>query len=131
MKRVVSGAVVVMMMLVLVACGGGGDKSGENPVVGLWKLTDGAVGGKTMTISSLDEMMGTTLSTMTIELQANGKAVVSVEMSGEKLENKGDWEQDGDTITVTTEAETLDCTYDADKGELSTLSQGATLIFKK
>ncbi|MCR5134732.1 MAG: hypothetical protein K6B12_03765 [Clostridiales bacterium] len=101
MKKTVSKILVVLLLMTavlgLVACGGS-----ESQFVGTWNATEIEAYGVTMA----PEDAGLTFS-ITFEKDGKVTALTNGEADGE-----GTWEEDGDTVTITSNGETMSGTLE-------------------
>ena len=96
--------VMVCAMLSVTACSSGG---GTMDVAGTkWALTGGSAGDITLTKDQIQSVIGE----ITYTFEEGGTLVVA--MGGTEAE--GNWEQNGNTITISAQGESMDMTLQGD-----------------
>lgn len=109
----------LVLSLTLAACGGG---KSDGLAGTTWALSSGSQGDVTLDKDTLEGLLG---GEMTFNFEKDGK--VTFAMSG--MEAEGTWSQDGNTITIESEGQSMSLALDGDK--LSMEQSGVTLEFTK
>lgn len=109
----------LVLSLTLAACGGG---KSDGLAGTTWALSSGSQGDVTLDKDTLEGLLG---GEMTFNFEKDGK--VTFAMSG--MEAEGTWSQDGNTITIESEGQSMSMTLDGDK--ITMEQSGVTLEFTK
>ena len=138
MKKVISilsiALVVLMLAATLAACGGSGSPEGKYVVKSIngQSVSDAIkelAGQLSKTVEEFLELagIGSAEEIYTLELKADGKAVMEAKMFSTTLE--GTWKQNGDKIEITLDGETQAFTMNGK--ELSAEFEGEKIVFVK
>ena len=109
----------LVLSLTLAACGGG---KSDGLAGTTWALSSGSQGDVTLDKDTLEGLLG---GEMTFNFEKDGK--VTFAMSG--MEAEGTWSQDGNTITIESEGQSMSMALDGDK--ITMEQSGVTLEFTK
>ncbi len=109
----------LVLSLTLAACGGGKG----NDLAGItWALSGGSQGDVSVDKDTLEGILG---GEMTFSFEKDGK--VTFAMAG--MEAEGTWSQDGNTISIESQGQSMSLTLDGDK--LTMEQSGVTIEFTK
>lgn len=123
--KMISLALALVCMLSLVACGGGGSVAGD------YKLDSVKTGDSTVKWADFATTMGVSADDVAIglEIREDGTFKLNMDAMDPTLSGEGTWTQDGSTITLNGDGDSLTATH---KGsEITIEADGVSLIFKK
>ena len=137
MKRIATIAVVCLFVIAIITgCAGGGSSSSAAGKYVLKTVNGlsieegfGEIFGTSFTAEELLEILGIDSfeEFMVIELKADGTAVIT---TGGEDPSEATWKQDGNTVSITSEGQTVDCTLNGNELTLSLDNEVYVLVKK-